>query len=389
MTRQMKRTLRTAAMCFPLAAIASCAKPPQLPSPPTTISVRTAVVQAETVKVIVKYPGFTASPRSIEIDARVEGFLLKQETADGAVTKPGEVIYRIDPRQYEATLAGTEGSLAQAIAARDYAKKEMERNAPLVAANAISQQTFDRLVANYQESEGQVLTADANVTQAKLNLSYCTMQSPFVGLLGPSAFFEGAVVGKMPSVNLNSLVQLDPMWAQFSPAASDWPKFAGRMKGGPLHATVTYGGNATISTPATVTFIDNQASTQTATLMMRVEFANPTGIFRPGVYVDVALELGEQPNTVVVPQEAVFARETELYVWRVKADNTVEAVEVKVLRKMATSIALVSGPSAGDRVVTEGIQKLKPGTKVTEAPAPSANAPSTPAKASSPPAKAP
>ena len=359
----------------------SCGKPPAPLVRPTIMSVTTAVVRTETIPLKQSYPGIVASPRSIEIDARVEGFLLKQEVADGSATKPGQVIYRIDPKPFEASLASSEGSLVQAIAQRDYAKKEMDRNAPLVASSAISQQDFDKLVANFEVAEGQVLTAQANVLTAKINLSYCTMSSPFVGLLGASNFFEGAVVGNPNTTNLNSLVQIDPLWAQFSPSATEWPKYAALMAKGPLQASVTFDGADSISATGKIVFADNQVSTSTSTLMLRVEFNNPNLIFRPGVYADVQVALGEQPDTLVVPEQAVFAREADLYVWRVKADDTVESVQVKVLKKFGDMLALIRGPQVGDRIVVEGIQRLKLGTKINDTTnaAPAAPAPVAPA----------
>ncbi len=155
------------------------------------------------------------------------------------------------------------------------------------------------------------------------------------------------------------------------------------MAKGPLTATVTFDGNDTIQAPGKIIFSDNQASTSTGTLMMRVEFANPNLIFRPGGYVKVNVSLGEQPNVMVVPQDAVFARETNLYIWRVKADDTVETVQVKVLKKIEGLIELSSGPKVGDRVVVDGIQRLKPGSKIidmNQLPKPGATtAPATPA----------
>jgi membrane fusion protein (multidrug efflux system) len=267
----------------------------------------------------------------------------------------------------------------------------MDRNAPLVASSAISQQDFDKLVANFEVAEGQVLTAQANVLTAKINLSYCTMSSPFIGLLGASNFFEGAVVGNPNTTNLNSLVQIDPLWAQFSPSATEWPKYAALMAKGALQASVTFDGAESISAIGKIVFADNQVSTSTSTLMLRVEFDNPNLIFRPGVYADVEVDLGAQPNVLVVPEQSVFAREADLYVWRVKVDNTVESVQITVLKKVGDMVALISGPQVGDRIVVEGIQRLKTGTKIidttnaTPAPAPVAPATTTaPAPAPAP-----
>lgn len=367
-----------------LAAVALCAceKPPALPVRPSEVSVTTTIVTAQTVAKTYNYPGLTASPRSIPLDARVEGFLLKQEVADGAMTTAGQVIYRIDPRQYEASLAQAEATLAQAIAERDYAKKEMERNAPLVPANAISQQSFDQLVANYQSDEAQVLAQQAAVLNAALNLSYCTIASPFPALLGASESYEGAVVGPSVARTLNTVVQLDPMWAQFSPSATEWPLYAALLAKGPVTAQITYGGDPDIQAAGRVVFSNNVVSTSTSTLMMRVEFENPKAIFRPGTYVNVELALGEQPNVIVVPQQALFAREADIYVWKVLPDQTVVSVKVEPMRKVGNLLALKSGPAVGDRIVVDGTQKLHAGSKVVEATAtPAATTTATPGAA--------
>ena len=348
------------------ATLLSCDGPPVLPVRPKEVPVTTAVVVTQTIPLNQMYPGLAVSPRMIKIDARVEGFLLKQGAPDGSVTKPDQVIYRIDPLPFEATLASQKGTLLQAVAQRDYSRKEMERNAPLVKTDAISQQDFDKLVANFETDQGKVITAEANVLSAQINLSYCTMVSPFAGILGASQFFEGAVVGTANTTNLNSLVQMDPMWADFSPSATDWPKFSALLAKGPLQATVTFDGNDTIVAKGKIIFSDNQVSTSTGTVMMRVEFTNPNLIFRPGVYVKVNVDLGSEPNVMVVPQDAVFARETNLYIWRIKADNTVETVQVRMLKKVDGMISLSSGPQVGDRVVVDGIQRLKPGSTIVD-----------------------
>ncbi len=366
-SHQFKRFFIATTLIATVSAIFfSCGGPPAVPVRPNTVPVTTALVTTATVPQNQRYPGLAVSPRMIKIDARVEGFLLKQGAPDGSVTKPDQVIYRIDPRSFEATLTAQEGSLVQAIAQRDYARKEMERNAPLVKTDAISQQDFDKLVASFETAEGQVITSQANVLSAKLNLSYCTMVSPFTGILGASKFFEGAVVGQINTTNLNSLVQIDPLWAEFSPSATEWPKYAALMAKGPVSATVTFDGNNNIKANGKIIFADNQVSTSTGTLMLRVEFTNPNLIFRPGVYVQVDVFLGEEPNVLVVPQDAVFARETNLYVWRVKADDTVETVQVKIIKKFGDMISLSDGVKLGDRIVVDGIQRLKPGAKISD-----------------------
>jgi multidrug efflux system membrane fusion protein len=189
------------------------------------------------------------------------------------------------------------------------------------------------------------------------------------GLLGKSLASEGQMVGAGYTVALNTLVQTDPMWVQFSPSATEWPIIEARLKQGPVDAEVVYGGAAAISAKGAVVFSSNSVDPSTSTIMLRVEFPNGAGVFRPGTFVNVTIDLGELPGVVMVPVAALSARETDLFVWRVKADSTVENVRVTATGRDGDLVGISEGLAAGDRVVTAGGQKLSPGAKVTEAPA--------------------
>ena len=365
--------------------LAGCGEKPAPPARPDGMPVTTALVTKRSIPNRKSYPGIVASPRSINLVARVEGFLLKQAIADGAVTKPGDVVYRIDPRQYEASVLAAEGKLAEATAQRNYAKVERDRNEPLVKVNAISQQVYDDLVTKYESAEGEVQVAQANLIQAKLNLSYCTIGSPFPGLLGASKYFEGAVVGTADTANLNTLVQIDPLWVQFSPSSKEWPDYQVQLAKGPMTVTLTTDGDRPQRATGTIIFEDNQVNTKTSTLMLRAEFPNPGGVFRPGIYANVDVVLGDFGDAMVVPERAAFAREADIFVWRVRSDDTVESVAIKPLRTDGGELAFnTSRLQVGDRIVVDGIQRLKVGVKVIEMPAaavPAAPGASAPAAA--------
>jgi RND family efflux transporter MFP subunit len=348
-----------------LASLAACGQQPP-PARPEGVPVTTTLVTRRDIPMRKNYPGIITSPRSINLVARVSGFLLKQGLADGAVTKPGDVVYRIDPRQYEAAVLAAEGKLAEATAQRNYAKTERDRNEPLVKQNAISQQMFDDLVTKYESAQGQVEVAQAQLVNAKLDLSYCTVSSPFAGLLGPSAYFEGAVVGEANTRNLNTLVQIDPMWVQFSPSSKEWPHFQQLMAKGSVPVEITTDGDMPAKASGRLIFADNQVSTSTSTLMLRAEFANPTGVFRPGAYANVSVDIGDLGDAMVVPERAAFARLSDIFVWRVKPDDTVESVLIKPITVEDGELAFTGNLQVGDRIVVEGIQRLKTGSKIVD-----------------------
>jgi RND family efflux transporter MFP subunit len=190
------------------------------------------------------------------------------------------------------------------------------------------------------------------------------------GLLGKSLVSEGQMVGAGYTVALNTLVQTDPMWVQFSPSATEWPALSALLAEGPVEATVAYGGDASISAKGSIVFAANAVDPTTSTIMLRAEFANPNGAFRAGTYSLVTVDLGElKAPAVLVPVEALVPQESEFFVWRVKSDSTAERVEVEVAIRDEGFVGIVSGIAAGDRIVTAGVQKLSVGSKVVEAPA--------------------
>ena len=376
MTAFIRSTL-LGALC---ALAASCGGTQPPPAAPAEITVRTVVAESKAVKRERLYPGVTASVRPVVISARVAGFLEKQNIADGATVKSGDLLYTIDERPFQASLAQARAALEQAKsqvpsaqASRDLAAREVERNRPLVETGAISKQTFDQLQTKSVQADAQLQAANAQVDAAKaqlevaeLNLSYCRITAPMDGLLGELAVAEGQMVGPGYTVQLNQLVQLDPMWVEFSPSATEWPTIRELLAKGEVKARVAYGGVQNIEAEGTLTFSSNVVSTSTSTIMLRVTFPNPTGAFRPGTFCNIKLDLGEIPGVVMIPASALVARETDFFVWRVKQDGTVENIRVEASIREADMVGISKGVTAGDRIVSAGTQKLKDGAKVVE-----------------------
>ncbi|MCE2885515.1 MAG: efflux RND transporter periplasmic adaptor subunit [Planctomycetaceae bacterium] len=389
--------------------LAACSEKPVAPPPPAP-AVRTDTVATQDIPVAYSFPATIQSPRTVDINARVPGWLQSQDTPDGARVKDGQVLYRIDPSQYRIALDAAQAKLAQAkaqeevaqarldtaTAQRTYAQATYDRNKDLVASGAVSQERFDQFTAQLAEAKAAVeqanadiasakaneLAAKADIANAELNLSYCTVACPLDGLMGPSKYFEGSLVGEGGKQLLNTVVQTDPMWAGFSPSANYLPVILANQKAGTLAAKVRLEGAASNPTPATplrndqpapeaearLVFVDSQVTGTSDTVLMRVEFANPDTVFRPGAYGTVEIGLGTQKDAIVVPEGSVFARQTELFVWRVKADDTVESVRIDAVAKHANLVVVAPGTIAkGDRIVVEGVGKLKAGQKIREA----------------------
>lgn len=393
-----------------LAALLSCRRAEQPPAAPPTIAVRTESVGTQDIPLSYEFPATIQSPRTTDINARVPGWLEKQVTPDGARVTDGEVLYMIDPSQYQIALEAAEAKLAQAKAQeevakarldtanaqRTYAQSTYDRNKDLVASGAVSQERFDQITAQLAEAKAAVeqanadmasakaneLAATADIKNANLNLSYCTVTSSLNGLLGASKYYEGSLVGEGGKQLLNTVVQTDPMWAAFSPSANYLPVMIANQNAGTLAARVRLAGASSSAQPSTplrntgespvkdarLVFIDSTVTGSSDTVLMRVEFANPETVFRPGAYAMVEIGLGTQKDAIIVPEEAVFARQTELFVWRVKQDDTVESIRIDAVSKHEDSIVVAPGTIAkGDRIVVAGVAKLKAGAKIREA----------------------
>jgi len=393
-----------------LAALLSCRRAEQPPAAPPTIAVRTESVGTQDIPLSYEFPATIQSPRTTDINARVPGWLEKQVTPDGARVTDGKVLYMIDPSQYQIALEAAEAKLAQAKAQeevakarldtanaqRTYAQSTYDRNKDLVASGAVSQERFDQITAQLAEAKAAVeqanadmasakaneLAATADIKNANLNLSYCTVTSSLNGLLGASKYYEGSLVGEGGKQLLNTVVQTDPMWAAFSPSANYLPVMIANQNAGTLAARVRLAGASSSAQPSTplrntgespvkdarLVFIDSTVTGSSDTVLMRVEFANPETVFRPGAYAMVEIGLGTQKDAIIVPEEAVFARQTELFVWRVKQDDTVESIRIDAVSKYEDSIVVAPGTIAkGDRIVVGGVAKLKAGAKIREA----------------------
>ncbi|MCL4245853.1 MAG: efflux RND transporter periplasmic adaptor subunit, partial [Candidatus Dadabacteria bacterium] len=236
---------------------AGCGKDEKKATPPMPVTV--APVESKTVPIYLDYVGSTDSIQTVDINARVEGFLIKRAFEDGSDVREGQLLFVIDPRPFEADLASAQAQLLESKAALSYALEQVRRYEPLVAKQYITQDTYDGYVTRAKETRAEVEAAEANVTQARLNLGYCTMYSPFDGRIGRRYVDVGNLVGAAGEpTKLATIVQLDPLYVYFSVAERDVPKVLAAQEEKPLTVSVLLPDETKTPESGKVDFINNQ-----------------------------------------------------------------------------------------------------------------------------------
>ena len=362
-----------AAACAGLAALcavagSACSKrsaPPERPAAPV-VSVPATVSD---VTISRDYPAQAVSVRTVEIDARVEGWLLRQRYADGAMVDAGQLMYELDPAPYRIALEQAQAQLAASEATLFDATQKYERNKPLVASGAISREEFDELEAKWLGAKAGVLAAAAGVDNATLNLSYCTIASPVRGQASRTRVYEGTLVKPESNGNLTDVRQLDPIWVEFSPVASDIPALRALQSSGASNVPVKDPGG-TWSSTGKVVFVNNAVDSSTSTIIARIEVANPDLAILPGQYLSVSLPQRVLKNAISVPQPAIVYQTAAAIVWTVTPEQTAKSANVEVIGFGGAGLVIGSGLSPDARVIVEGQGRLAPGAKVAEAPAP-------------------
>jgi membrane fusion protein (multidrug efflux system) len=344
------------------------------PPPPTDVKV--SKVLERDVPVYVEAIGETRGNTEIEIRARVEGFIESVDYKEGQLVKKGDLLYTIDPRPFETNLAQTKAQLAESEARLARAHQDVVRYEPLVAKNAISRQEYDNAVAVEQANTAGVEAAKAVVEQAKIDLSYTKVIAPEDGLAGRTEVYAGTLVGRGQSTLLTRISRIDPIHVRFTFPERDYLELA-RKRGSGVDAKagsdvpfeLILADGSVLPQPGKLVFVDRNVDAQTGTIMGEAEFPNPGQIIRPGQYARVRATIDTRKGAILVPQRAV--QETQgIFNAMVVEGDTVEQRRVEPAERIGSLWVITSGLKSGDRVVVEGLQKVRPKMKVnaTEVP---------------------
>lgn len=351
-----------------------------------------AEVTVSNVPLTAEFIGQLDSPETIEVRARVEAFVERVLFVEGTNVAAGDPLFLLDKKPSMERLAAAEAALAEARAALNKYEKDVARLTPLAEKRAIPQQDLDNAQASVDVGEATVQSALARVESAKLDLSYCDVRALAGGRIGAKQVSVGDLVGKGEPTLLATISQLDPIWFYCNISEVDYLRAERKAKEtgrrlGELPLTLILADGSIHPPTGTWVFLDRAVDPTTGTLRARAEFPNPGKVLRPGMFGRVRITLHSDQPSLLVPQRAVQELQGKNFVWVVGEDHTASQRSVEMGVRQGSDWVVLSGLQAGERIVVEGLQKLRQGAPVQPrtgeqlAQAAGANAPAEPAPA--------
>lgn len=339
----------------------------QAPPPSVTVvpvTERQVTNQAE-------FLGRTEAVESVELRARVTGFLEQRNFEEGSTVEAGDLLFLIERAPYEAALARAEAELSGAQATLERAGRDVRRMRPLAERGDVSAVNMDQAVAAELEAQAAVKAAEAAVQQANLDLSYTEIRAPIDGRIGRSEVTAGNVVGP-DSGQLARLVKLEPIYVSFTISERDMLDYrqqrldsgATEGDGSAFEPRIRLANNALYPHAGHLDFVDNVVDPTTAAVTLRATFENPERLLLPGQFVTVILEESRIVDKRVVPQAAIQEDQAGRFVLVVNDQSQVEVRRVTVGERTGTEWVIEDGLTEGELVIYEGVQKVRPGVTV-------------------------
>lgn len=340
------------------------------PPPPAEVGILTATLEA--VPLHTELPGRTSPFRVAEVRARVNGIVLERIFEEGSDVKQGQLLFRVDPQPYQATLASARAQLNRAQANAETNRVQLDRAEKMVSTGLISQQNYDDLSGSQKVFSADIAGGRAAVQSAQIGLSYTRVVAPIAGRIGRAEVTEGAYVQQTQASLMATIQQIDPLYVDLTQSSTEMIELRRQLESGKL---VRSGDGAKVSLlledgtvypeAGTLKFADATVNPTTGSITLRALFPNPKKDLLPGMFVRARLEEGTVPNAILVPQVAVRRNaQGEASVFLVGDDNKIVVQKVVAPRTVGTNWLVASGLKPGDRVVVDGIQKARPGALV-------------------------
>jgi membrane fusion protein, multidrug efflux system len=358
------------------APISGCKQKEEAP-PPKPPDVEVVAVEQKDVPIYRDWVGTLEGDVNATISAQVAGYLIKRDYEEGSVVTNGQVLFEIDPKPFQAVLDQAKAQVQQAVAQRDKYALDVQRYRPLAATQAISQQELDNAVQNEKTAAAQVEAAKAAVEQAQLNLDFTTIRSPVDGLAGLAKGQVGDLIG--PSTGqLTTVTKIEPIRVYFSVSQQLMTQMQERRlaegkttirtsREGPQLELILASGTV-YPIKGRVRFANNQVDVKTGTISVVGEFPNPQKLLVPGMFVRVRALLDTEKNALLVPQRALTDIQGRYLIAVVGADNKVSIRPVTAGERFGQDWVIKGDVKAGDRVVAEGVQKVRDGATVNPVP---------------------
>lgn len=344
--------------------------PPGGNMPPPAVAV--ATVTSTTVPVAFEYVGMTQASRTVEVRARVQGFLESRDFQEGAYLKEGAKLFSIDPRSFEADREIAAAQVEQAESRLRLAEQEVNRMKSVTQPGAITQSDLDQKVAEQLSAGAALRLAKAQLAKADLELSYTTVDAPLTGYVGKALKEVGSLVDGSQNSLLTVMQQVDPIYVSFQVTESDFLTWKRDEKEGRM---VSVGGKPVIEISlldgepygkeGALDFENVEMDPNTGTVELRATFDNGGRVLKPGQFIKVFIKGWERPDSLVVPQRAVSQSPQGAYVYVVNQENVVESRPVKIGPWSGDNWVILEGLVEGERVVREGLTKVRPGITVS------------------------
>ncbi len=346
-----------------LALTAGCEKKEvaEKPAPPEVL---VAEVAQQNVPIYEEWVSVLTGPVNADITPKVQGYLLTQNYQNGYVVKKGQLLFELDPRQYQAAVEQAQAQVAVAQANLSEADTNVARDTPLAAQNAIPQKQLDTDLSVQAAQKAQVGAAKANLENAKLNLAWTKIYSPIDGIAGNSNSQIGDLVGT--STKMATVSQTNPIWANFNISESAYLKSAARISdfvrtGKPGNVPVNYvqANNEDYPHAGRIIQVNRQVASGTGTIQFTAEFPNPDAILRPGGFGRVRIQTSDNKNALLVPQPAVIEVQSQYQILVVTPENKAMFRSIKMGARVGPNWIVTDGLKQGERVIVEGIQKIQ------------------------------
>ncbi|EKE76162.1 efflux RND transporter periplasmic adaptor subunit [Gallaecimonas xiamenensis] len=356
------------------AALSACSPADQAAQgqqmPPQEVGIMT--VQPAQVKLQTELPGRTQAFLEAQIRPQISGVVLKRLFTEGGTVEEGQPLYQIDPAPFEASLASAKASVLRAKANARSAELTFKRYQKLVKTNYVSQQDLDDAEAAYQLAIADIKVAEANQNTAEINLNYTEVRSPIGGHIGKSSVTPGALVTANQAQELATVQQLDPIYVDLTQSSAALLALKSKLASGNLkqadsaEVSLTLEDGSTYSRAGKLEFAEVNVNQTTGSVTLRAIFPNPDGVLLPGMYVRAMVTTGVDDAAILVPQKGV-SRDAKgnASVMVVGADNKVEARPVNATEVVKGQWRITDGLKAGDKVILDGLQKVRPGAAVT------------------------
>ena len=370
--RWLRLGLLAAVLLLPACEQKEAANAPPSAQPPQ-VGFRT--IEPQTVTLTTELPGRTVAYRNAEVRPQVDGIIQKRLFEEGATVEAGQPLYQIDPATYRAALKAAEANVARARASLESSTLRVNRYAELVSRRAVSQQEYDDRLAAQAEDQADVAAAEAERESARIKVEYAVVTAPIGGRIGRSNITEGALVTANQEDALAIITQLDPIYVDLTQSSAELLRTRHAIETGAITAPEGDGAPAKLVIDATgtdylhegrVQFSEVLVNETTGTVSLRAVFPNPEHQLMPGLFVRAIVTEGAITEAFRVPQAAVVrGNDGQSFVWVIAEDNIVKQQPVTIRRALGDAWLVTGGLSGGERIVVDGLQRVKADSPVT------------------------